>query len=1808
MPIDESTYEESDENETPGFSLDPALENLEDSDAPEAEDGVTIGETVVLGDNRDTESAIEPPKSFDIPNPPTSDEQTLDFRSLAAKGGLPAAADIADLADYVGTVQLKGDLPPSDSDHELELDSNHTQRTINPRQLSPEEAELWESLAGTFSGDSTRHIPAIERSFSETKLHIRPRQMVTPRADADVPADYRLVRLLGRGGMGNVFLAKQQSLDRVIAIKIIKPLEDKKRKQLEKKGRLGKVEADRRHQFLSEAVVTGDLDHPNIVPIYDIALTPDNTLFYGMKRVVGTPWSHVIKEKTLGENLEIFLKVCDAVGFAHTRGVVHRDIKPENVMLGDFGVVMVMDWGMALAKPSFEKLDSIAHTAGLGGTPAFMAPEMALGPVDSIQPQSDVYLLGGTLFLMITGTPPHQAATVRECVRAAAKNEIVPTEPKHQGELLDIAMKALATLPADRYQSVLELQAAVREYQSHAESIALARKANSDLANAIGKRSYENFSRATYRFEEAIELWPQNTTAISGLAKTRIAHAEAAYSNNDYELGLSILDAQESEHQLTIEKLNHGLKERESKNVRLTLMRRVAAAMLAFILVGGAIALFFIIQQRNSAIASKDAAVASEQAAVASEAVAKEATLAEKASRAEEKRQREIAETNARIAEQNAQKAAEAEKIAKAQTKVANQATEEAKELAKKEQKAKIEAEEERLRAVQLAASEEKQRKIADREKQKADYEVYLSKIGLAKARVEGNEFVDARRILLSLQTQRGSRGLGWEWRWLWRQSNLSQQVHKTDDAIVGLAAHPTRKQVFVVLENGAVQTVDLDNAKSIPANLLAGKTRYTCVSISPNARWLALASAAGTIDIWDVANKRPAMKLTGHEASVNDLVFESDTRLISGSDDRTIRVWNPQSGKQLASCWHIAPVKRIDSARVNNRQIVVSAISDRQSGRAVVWEYNPGASKLIRVGEFLQHKDPVTSIALSAASGLVASGDRAGNVLVWNPTATQKTDYATAITDAVQQLDSAPAKKADQKRVPSSRLIDASLKSSTKYASTFSLTPNREPTVAHVDAIESIGFSADGTRLVTSSDDYTVKVWDVKKRSVEKTLKGHGGWVTSASFLGSMNDKLVSVSRDKSVRTWNIDSYIGSTSTLTNAQAAPNKKPIQANPHSDQILSASLDASGTRVVTSSRDQTARVLLIDPQTLRFSKVTQLQDNEQDSLADEDRLSEGTAFLAMSVAVDRVHNRLYVGSADATVRAWDLNRGTEISQATGTGLNTIIAISADGSRMLTSASSQDVKAILWQIDPLGNDSPKRLHSLRGHDQAVTAFAISPNGKYIFTGDRIGLGVLWDAQTGKPLGRRFENWQGFRINSVAFSADGQRIIVAGDDHQVSVIDLRTRELVKRMRHSGPVVALSLSADGQYAATISENRNQSQVTSIATFWSLKNGAFTKLDQMSHRISGGAGKRIATKRFNSIEFGTQNSIVALSTSAAGNTPGTIQLFNVQDLRTGVSKPKTISLPARLSSAQVAMPMNNRELITLCGDAAFKWDLQSLVHTTSYRSHAAVTKASFSFDGRFVATGSRSVKIWDTATGIAVGKLESPHQGIVQALQFSPKGPGYLFATAGNDGAVYVWNWNPQTKQFDKIRNLDLQPDADNFAVHIHDLSFDPTGRRLLLAGSQGTIRLWPAINNEAPIELDLNVSAAMTCSAISSDGKWLAVGGDDKIARMWPMDKIGQKDVLPFVFQGHADLIEDIHIVTDGTSQVRLLTASRDKSSRVWDPYLEGDGVGREIISLRRHTQGVTAIDATDDGRLVMTAGRDGSVILWPANRPPN
>ena len=376
-------------------------------------------------------------------------------------------------------------------------------------------------------------------------------------------ADYEIIQKVGEGSMGQVFTAMQSSIQRTVAVKTLKP-------------KLASKAADR-EKFLYEAMITGDLDHPNIVPIHDLGVSDDGTLFYSMKHVTGTEWQKVLTEKSVGENVSILMKVADAVAFAHSRRVIHRDLKPENIMLGQYGEVLVMDWGLAV---NLGKEDNFTR----GGTPAFMAPEMAAHNIKKIDHRSDVYLLGAMLYQLVIGYAPHPGRTVHECITAATKNIIIPV--KQQDELLDIAFKAMATSPADRYQNVAEFQDAIREYQKHNESITFSDRGNADLKNAENEDGYESYSRAVFAFQDAIELWPENTAAHTGLEIARIAYANRALEKEDYDLGLSLVDSKDAKHVELYQQLEQGAEDQRTRKQRLKFVRRLAVA-LGFIAVCG---------------------------------------------------------------------------------------------------------------------------------------------------------------------------------------------------------------------------------------------------------------------------------------------------------------------------------------------------------------------------------------------------------------------------------------------------------------------------------------------------------------------------------------------------------------------------------------------------------------------------------------------------------------------------------------------------------------------------------------------------------------------------------------------------------------------------------------------------------------------------------------------------------------------------------------------------------------------------------------------------------------------------------------------------------------------------------------------------------------------------------------------------------------------------------------------------------------------------------------------------------------------
>ncbi|MEM6329522.1 MAG: serine/threonine-protein kinase, partial [Planctomycetota bacterium] len=434
-------------------------------------------------------------------------------------------------------------------------------------ELEQKIKQIWDGAQSQGSHPSATLQVTASHLEDDTHLSVSARPIAYPEAEPGDKADYRVVEFVNQGGMGRVYKAQQTSLGRQVAIKTLKD-------DLAKKDR-------HRRKFFAEASITGRLDHPNIVPIYDLGIRGDGVPFYSMKFVTGQPWDDRIGKMSKAENVRTLLDVCDAMAFAHSRQILHRDLKPENVMLGEYGEVLVADWGLAIHMERDREFN-------LGGTPLYMAPEMANHDVPLIGVRSDVYLLGAILFEVLEGKPPHSASgkTVTERLLTAAMNTIEPH--RSSDELIEVALKALATNPSDRYATVQEFQAAIVECQRHAESRDRSERAATELAAARATGENEKYARALFAYQDAIDLWPENHAAAEGLQETRIAYAQNALAERDYALGLSLLDESDPDHQPIYKKLLAAQAEENARGRRLKVARNAAiGATVATLLVLG---------------------------------------------------------------------------------------------------------------------------------------------------------------------------------------------------------------------------------------------------------------------------------------------------------------------------------------------------------------------------------------------------------------------------------------------------------------------------------------------------------------------------------------------------------------------------------------------------------------------------------------------------------------------------------------------------------------------------------------------------------------------------------------------------------------------------------------------------------------------------------------------------------------------------------------------------------------------------------------------------------------------------------------------------------------------------------------------------------------------------------------------------------------------------------------------------------------------------------------------------------------------
>jgi eukaryotic-like serine/threonine-protein kinase len=328
------------------------------------------------------------------------------------------------------------------------------------------------------AGDPDAELASSQRVVKSYAEAVRPRPQAASWEGPPLETDRYVEReLIGRGGSGVVVRAFDKSILRDVAIKILDPeLSDS-------------LEIDR---FAEEARINGQLEHPSIVPIYELGVDSHGRRFLCMKLVHGVTLEEALRElgdsrldpASLAQLLQVFVKVCDAVSFAHSRSVIHRDLKPTNVMISDYGQVYVLDWGIARLRKSDpgqsghrvrvspvsadpSELDS---PGSLIGTTCYMAPEQLHGKHDLLDERTDVFALGATLYQILTGQPPLTAEIVRAIWMRRSAPPIAPPETIVTGarvpeELSRIALRAMSWDPSDRYPTAAEFKRDVEAFQ-----------------------------------------------------------------------------------------------------------------------------------------------------------------------------------------------------------------------------------------------------------------------------------------------------------------------------------------------------------------------------------------------------------------------------------------------------------------------------------------------------------------------------------------------------------------------------------------------------------------------------------------------------------------------------------------------------------------------------------------------------------------------------------------------------------------------------------------------------------------------------------------------------------------------------------------------------------------------------------------------------------------------------------------------------------------------------------------------------------------------------------------------------------------------------------------------------------------------------------------------------------------------------------------------------------------------------------------------------------------------------------------------
>ncbi|MDA1230211.1 MAG: protein kinase, partial [Planctomycetota bacterium] len=1436
-------------------------------------------------------------------------------------------------------------------------------------------------------------------------------------------ADFEIIEKLAEGGMGVVYIALQKSLNRRLAIKTLK---NGSRSDSGTVGRsnsaraLSRADRQKREMFLSEALVTANLVHPNIIPIHELAETDEGTPYYVMKQVHGIPWNKRIREMSLEENLDVMHKVCDAVAYAHHNGVINRDLKPENIMLGEFGEVLVLDWGLAVPAPHAAEQNFRSPVASYGaGTPAYMSPELWTGPPEAIGECSDIYLLGAILFEAITGKVPHDFPklppggnrtdvwnTIDKVLR---ENQIRATDKS--GELLDIALKALRTSPEERFGSVLEFQFSVRNYQRHEESRRLSSRAT-ELIQAEHEDSldYHTCQTAAALYEESLRTWAQNGVARTGLRTTRLQYARRAATKGDYDLGLQVA-AQETD----VEFVALSKKLSAAKRIRSSVKWAAITAMLCVVALGAkSIYDNGMITDLNTEVSvrkseANKAIAAADSAKLAAVSATDDATKARANAQTAQDDQRQ-AETASRVAQVEIQS-----QSIRGLTLNQNysDAIREIDRLLTGELLPQLPESIRNQRSIELQAQRDQLMKRA----RQSPEPIQTQAISPDRKRIA---FGDAAGLLTVMQCPGAS--LAWE------STELTQQQKQFNGDISGLRFVDPEK--LVVASGAQLFLWNLPDDEPVE---LTGH-RHAIQALDLNGRMLLSADESGRVVIRNLDNGQTISTLN-LRTQLRDVTFlpGSNAFICAGSrggesadiiayrlSSTTVPNAPERLGQLRVSRQHNEPPQRISISP--DGQLL--AMSNSTNGNLVVLHAESPTEGSANQFPF-EHPSDLESAG--NMTWLVTEHERPVNDIQWSP------DGKKCMTSS------------DDRTIRVwFRTDDAN--------STLSIKHVLRGHGARVTQAEFLDEAA--TQIASSSADRLSRLWDLK------TLDEDRRQIQSAFHLAQSVPRaprqkhakrridgkyLLTAWRDESETVTDSAQSAGSDEAqplndVGNDQELAEEVVLNVHPrlHRGSVQTMRFSDNDQQLVTGATDGSIIIWdtntaqpVASPVTSRQAAKEQFHEGHQSNIAEMSIVGPAGTLLATS-------------GYDGSLRLWNMDPaslriGIQQQVIAGLGLVNTFAASPNGEFLVTSAVRETVdpqpgQCSLWNLTDLLNSakaSPAAM--LTGvHKSEVTAIAVSPDNRQIATGGRDGVIAVWETDSARPIASLRAHTKNTSVTALQWFPDGTlassgldgkltqwRIDANSSDPESSG---RLTRIQVFEREKTPIESMHLSPDGQQILTLS-------VETVRATQSSKHhlDVWFAVDPTSrHRVQLAtvAGKPPVT--VSSAEWSPDGKRVVVCVD------GIVQIVDSQSwkiTRVFSAGPGTCT-DARLAD-QLSHITGNEFLVTFDGTAAHLWNLDNGEQLASFLGPFPVSSVAFltAGDQQFVVSGGASLRIFDgRADRLTFGRpLFRTREGAaaqITSVNVCPTDPA-LFAAASVNGIVALWRWNSELQYAEVVRVL---------------------------------------------------------------------------------------------------------------------------------------------------------------------------------------